>query len=139
MPAGYVAPPKSAAADIDDAIATLRDAVIDGRLSSRSQMAAVAPSDRQAWGVAYRNAAFDTARRAGASPAEARQHGLAADAIRSRQVSETQQRLAAQDVHRGEDQAVKAAIEAARVAEPPKPQKTQEAEITRSPGISFGL
>lgn len=135
VPNDLIAPPTSAAAQIDNAISILREAVVEGRLSGRSPIAAVAPSDRQAWAVAYRNAAFDYARGAGASRAEARASGLAADAIRSRVVSETHQRLAAQHVHRGEAPAVAAAIDAVRAAEPAKPPPSTQTSRFPTPGL----
>jgi hypothetical protein len=147
-PSGVLAPPNSAAAQIDNAIATLRDAVAQGRLSGRSPIAAVAPSNKTEWGVAFRNAAFATARRGDASPSEARENRRAADTILARAASETQQRLAAQGANLGHDHAVKAALEAARAVEPPQRGRAVELrhqvpspnpEITRPrPGLGHG-
>lgn len=62
MPSGVIAPPASAAAQMDTAIATLREAVAAGRLSARSPIIAAPPSDQPAWLGAYRQATATAAR-----------------------------------------------------------------------------
>lgn len=122
MAPGVDAPAGSAAASLDGALGTLREAVAEGRLSARASMAAVLPSDWTQWRTAFRDAAYDTARLAGATRWQARQFGREADAAayqQGRVASEIQQAIAARDTpaQEAERKAVQAAIEALRQTE----------------------
>ncbi len=114
---GIPAAPGSGAALLDGAIGTLREAVMEGRLSPRALMAARPPSDGKEWRAAFRDAAAETARQAGANVRQAKAYGqeFASHAYkRERELSQTAQALRARDVHAP---AVERALEAMRQAE----------------------
>jgi len=117
VPEGIPAAPGSGAALLDGAIGTLREAVAEGRLSARAPIAAVPPAERKGWRAAFRDAAAETARRAGAGARLAKAHGQRAASHayeRDRALSQTAQALRARDAHAP---AAELAIEAMRQAE----------------------
>ncbi len=96
VPEGIPAAPGSGAALLDGAIGTLREAVTEGRLSARAPIAAVPPAERKDWRAAFRDAAAETARRAGAGAKLAKAHGQRAASHayeRDRELSQTAQAL----------------------------------------------
>ncbi len=127
VPEGIPAAPGSGAALLDGAIGTLREAVAEGRLSARAPIAAVPPAERKGWRAAFRDAAAETARRAGAGARLARAHGQQAASHayeRDRALSQTAQALRARDAHAP---AAERAIEAMRQAERAAAARAEEA------------
>lgn len=126
VPEGIPAVPGSGAALLDGAIGTLREAVAEGRLSARAPMAAVPPAQRKEWRAAFRDAAAETARRAGAGAGLARAHGQRSASLayeRDRTLSQAAQALRARDAHAP---AAERAIEAMRQAEQAAAARAEE-------------
>jgi len=127
VPEGIPAAPGSGAALLDGAIGTLREAVAEGRLSARAPITAVPPAERKGWRAAFRDAAAETARRAGAGARLARAHGQQAASHayeRDRELSQTAQAVRARDAHAP---AAERAIEAMRQAERAAAARAEEA------------
>jgi len=120
VPEGIPAALGSGAALLDGAIGTLREAVAEGRLSARAPIAAVPPAERKGWRAAFRDAAAETARRAGAGARLARAHGQQAASYayeRDRALSQTAQALRARDAHApAAERAIEAMWQAERAA-----------------------
>lgn len=111
------APAGSAAAQLDGAIGTLREAVTEGRLSLRAAMPAVPPSDPRRWNGAFRSAAAATSRMSRG----ARGGGVSGDQARANSV--VLQSLSARD---------DAAHQAAAAAQA-KTEQAAEASAPRTP------
>lgn len=137
VPSGIPAKAGTAAAVLDLAAGTLREAVVEGRLSGRARIAAVPPSDPKAWRVAFREAVAANAKRGGAGRGKAAAQGReAAERAyqRERQASLESQSLRARDVHAP---AAEHAAEAMRQAEAARraaeQQQAQRAQQERAP------
>lgn len=148
VPSGIPAKAGTAAAVLDLAAGTLREAVIEERLSARARIAAAPPSDRKEWRAAFRDAVAEHAKGGGAGRGKARAQGREAaerSYQRERQASLEAQSLGARDAHApAAERAVEAmrqAEMARRAAERQQAQRAQQEqrETPRYRGPSMGM